>query len=75
MQFEVLSFFQGHRFEDPQGMRRHKIERKKHKTVSSVVHIGKANKIKKKYFKPTKKTFDHSPHEVRNWVSIFALYL
>ena len=51
--------YSGHRFEDPQGMRRHKIERKKHKTVSSVVHIGKA----KKYFKPSKK-FDHSPHEV-----------
>ena len=50
-------------------MRRHKIERKKHKTISSVVHIGKAHKIKRKYLKPSKKSFDHSPHEVGNFDS------
>lgn len=57
-----------HRMENLQGLHMHKIVRTKHKTSS---YIGKADKIRKKIFKP-KKTFDHTPHEV--FVELDELY-
>ena len=47
-----------------QGMRKHKIGRKKHKLVTSVVYAGRSAKPRRKYFQQKKKTYDHSPHEV-----------
>lgn len=54
----------GHRMDNLEGFHKHKIGRKKHKTGSSVVYMGKAEKIKRKYFKPEVKKYDHTPHEV-----------
>ena len=79
--FIIILHSLGHRMENLHGMRKHKIGRKKHKTVSSVVYIGKSDKAKRKYFnKPSKKVYDHSPHEVgigqvpnkRYWIIIKA---
>jgi hypothetical protein len=51
--------------ENLQGYHKHKIGRKKkHKTLSSVIYVGKSDKSKRKYFKPEVKKYDHTPHEV-----------
>ena len=55
------SFATAHRFADTHGMRR-KITGH-HGALSSIVHIGKKTKVKKKTA-PKKPIFDHSPHDV-----------
>ncbi|XP_052080368.1 anion exchange protein 2-like isoform X2 [Mytilus californianus] len=62
-----------HRLENLQGIRRHKINRKKRNAMASIVHIGKADKAKKKFYKEPRKKFDHSPHEV--FVELDELYV
>ncbi|KAK3587039.1 hypothetical protein CHS0354_008062 [Potamilus streckersoni] len=61
-----------HRREDMSGLRRHMIERKKHRTVSSFVSIGKSEKKKWKELLLRKK-YDHSPHEM--FVELDELYV
>ncbi|XP_045178660.2 anion exchange protein 2-like isoform X2 [Mercenaria mercenaria] len=53
-----------HRMDNLQGFHKHKIGRKKHKTLTSVIYAGKSDKSKRKYFKPEVKKYDHTPHEV-----------
>ncbi|CAC5412080.1 Anion exchange protein 3,Anion exchange protein 2,Band 3 anion transport protein,Electrogenic sodium bicarbonate cotransporter 4 [Mytilus coruscus] len=62
-----------HRLENLQGISRHKINRKKRNAMASIVHIGKADKAKKKFYKEPRKKFDHSPHEV--FVELDELYV
>ena len=61
--YSMSRLFLGHRLENLQGIRRHKINRKKRNAMASIVHIGKTDKAKKKFYKERKK-YDHSPHEV-----------
>lgn len=63
-----------HRLENLQGIRRHKINRKKRNAMASIVHIGKTDKDKKrKIYKEPRKKYDHSPHEV--FVELDELYV
>ncbi|XP_063411589.1 band 3 anion transport protein-like [Mytilus trossulus] len=62
-----------HRLENLQGIRRHKINRKKRNAMASIVFIGQADKGKKKFYKEPRKKIDHSPHEV--FVELYELYV
>ncbi|XP_060562813.1 anion exchange protein 2-like isoform X2 [Ruditapes philippinarum] len=65
LQSADLDEMASHRMENLQGYHKHKIGRKKkHKTLSSVIYVGKSDKSKRKYFKPEVKKYDHTPHEV-----------
>lgn len=61
-----LNLMASHRFEDPRGMRRHKIQAKN--AVSSFIHIGRkegGSGIQAiKTIPVTKKMYDHRPHEI-----------
>ncbi|XP_052235491.1 anion exchange protein 2-like isoform X2 [Dreissena polymorpha] len=64
LQSADLDDMASHRMDDLQGIRKHKIGRKKHKTSGSIkVYGGKSDKPRRKYHQPKKK-FDHTPHEV-----------
>ncbi|XP_076088046.1 band 3 anion transport protein-like isoform X4 [Mytilus galloprovincialis] len=73
LQTADLDEMASHRLENLQGIRRHKINRKKRNAMASIVHIGKTDKGKKKFYKEPKKKFDHSPHEV--FVELDELYV
>lgn len=61
-----LNLMASHRFEDPRGIRRHKIQAKN--AVSSFIHIGRkegGSGIQAiKTYPVSKKMYDHRPHEI-----------
>jgi len=81
LKYSIFISPKGHRMDDLQGIRKHKIgHSRKHKGSSTKVYQGKGDKPRRKYmtFAQKKKTFDHSPHEVflnGSFRWFFALYV
>ncbi|XP_055928203.1 anion exchange protein 2-like isoform X2 [Argiope bruennichi] len=63
LQISDLDYMASHRFDDPKGMRRHKVKDIRAKNGTSAFSIKKED-IGAITFPFSKKTFDHNPHEL-----------
>ncbi|CAL1266252.1 unnamed protein product [Larinioides sclopetarius] len=63
LQISDLDYMASHRFDDPKGMRRHKVKDIRNKNGTSTFGIKKED-IGATPFPFGKKTFDHNPHEL-----------
>ncbi|XP_067140255.1 band 3 anion transport protein-like [Centruroides vittatus] len=62
LQTADLDDLASHRFENPRGIRRHKIQAKS--SVSSFIHLSRKEGVDVKSLPFVKKLYDHQPHEI-----------